>query len=690
MKLLIKVILFLFCLGPLSGCSPTTKGPVTEGICPPEVLEAPLFVAPSNNGYVTGPTANLQWSYPQVEYPTNSGSYCHPEKFRLTMKKGPLFTDAVGEMVDGTLTSWETPALEAGAEYMWSVSAMTDNTSGPFSGLWKFYVGETCSTETLLPPTPLQPFNGATLNHLVPTLMWENNDTCIPTEYHIDIATDPGFADILTGINTGNSNLSYTVSNWVSNCTRYYWRVAAVRNNEIQAFSETFSFRLSTEGCEAEPGAGSITGKLWMDMCPLAPSDNPPDPLPYGCVVTSSGVIANGVPDPGERGISDVVVRVAAGTCAANTPLGLTFTNIDGNYFLWGLQAGTYCIQIDPAENPIWMGTGWWTHPPAAIGNSVASYEINLAMDEDLPGRNFGWQFEGGGANSYNSLGGVVYHDLCAIPHGVGYSGPLPTGCVQHDGWVTGNWQREEGEPGIPGVEVELHKLMCSDPVFETTLTDENGFFHFMLEPGIAHCVVVNAMSTPNFDVLQPGVWSINPNNQVYEYSFNSPGEAIDNNEFFSFAWDYSNLPEDITDVTIPEMYPIFKPDFDINCRRGPDTIWQVLAKLKAGMELPIMAINPNRDWVQVQPALTLNLSVFPEFSFLAPDLRCWVLLETGSTDGDLGKVKVEFVLPPTSLPPTATSESNSCSGLSQKVCLATAGCKWVNPQVIPGYCTTK
>lgn len=687
MKFLVKVFLFMLSLFLLSGCGGATTRGGTQGVCPPEVLEAPLFVAPSNNGYVTGPTATLQWSYPQVEYPPGSGSYCRPDQYRLTLKKGPLYTDAMGAMVDGTQTSWETPALEAGAEYRWSVSAMSYNSNGPFSGLWNFSVGDSCSTETLSPPTPLMPFNGATLNYLTPSLVWNNNDTCIPFEYHIDIATDPGFTNVISAINTGNASLTHSITGGLTNCTRYYWRVGAVRTNQVQAYSETFSFRLATEGCEAETGAGSITGKLWMDMCGLAPNDPPPDPLPYGCVLTGSGVLANGVPETGERGISDVVVRVGAGSCAANTPLGLTFTNIDGNYFLWGLQAGTYCVQIDSAENPIWLGPGWWTHPPEAIGNIVASYEISLAADEDLPDKNFGWQFEGGGANTYNNLGGVVYHDLCAIPHGVGYSGPLPTGCVQHDGWVTGNWQREAGEPGIPGVQVELRKPMCSDPVLETTLTDANGFFHFMLEPGISHCVVVDAMSTPNSAVLQPGVWSINPNNQVYEYSFNSPGESVSNNEFFSFGWDYSKLPEMVTATEIPEMYPIFKPDFDINCRMGPGTMWQVLAKLKAGMQLPIMAINPNRDWVLLQPSLMRNITEFPEFGFLAPDLRCWALLETGSTEGDLGKLKVEFVTAPTATP---TNVPVSCSGLPENTCKNTTGCQWVPSSVRPGYCTAK
>ena len=205
MKPLLKIIPIGIIVLLLCGCAQTTKN-LPPGICPPDILVAPLFVSPSNNGYVAGPTATLQWTYPDLYYPVNSGASCHPEKFRLTLKKGPLFVDAMGGMVDGSLTSWVTPALEAGAEYQWSVSAMTDNTSGPYSGIWKFHVGESCGIEPVAAPTLLQPFNGATLNYLIPTLVWENNNDCIPEGYHIDIATDPGFSNIVNSINTTSAS----------------------------------------------------------------------------------------------------------------------------------------------------------------------------------------------------------------------------------------------------------------------------------------------------------------------------------------------------------------------------------------------------------------------------------------------------------------------------------------------------
>jgi hypothetical protein len=685
MKPLVKIILFSFIALFLSGCTTTKNLP--PGICPPDALVAPLFVAPSNNGYAAGPTATLQWSFPDVFYPANSGSYCRPEKFRLTLKKGPLYVEAMGAMVDGNLNSWVTPPLEAGAEYLWSVAAMTDNTNGPFSGIWKFHVGESCGIDPVLAPTLLQPFNGATLNYLIPTLVWDNNDDCIPEGYHIDIATDPGFVNIINSINTSSASLSYPITSPMTNCTRFYWRVAGFQGSNVHPYSETFSFRVATEGCEAEPGAGSINGKVWQDMCPLNPGDILVEPMPVGCIESGDGYSANGMIEPGEPGISDVVVRIGAGTCGASMPLGLTFTNIDGNYFLWGLQAGTYCINIDSGENPIWLGNGWWTHPPEAVGNSNAEWEIVLATDEDKAGVNFGWQFENGGANPYGLLEGYIFHDICSVPHGVGYSGPIPAGCVQHDGWVTGNWHHEEGEPGIPGVTVNVRKLNCSNPIYQSTITDESGIYSFLLEPGIAYCMEVDSMSPANFNVLQPGVWSRIPNEPVYRIPvITFPWEGAVYREYI--GWDYSNLLSPILEIEIPILYPIFKPDFDINCRVGPDKFWQVAAKLKAGMKLPVMAINPNRDWLLLKPAGMLNQEEFPEFNYFDKEMTCWALRETGSTEGDLEKLKVEFG--PRLPTATPTMVPVSCSGLSETTCKNTTGCKWVPSSVRLGYCTNE
>ena len=591
-------------------------------------------------------------------------------------------------MVDGSQLSWITPALEAGAEYRWSVSPMTNNTNGPSSGMQKFFVGSNCSEGPVPAPTILHPFNGATVIMQIPTLIWESATTCLADAYHIDIATDPAFNNILLNTNTDGPIQSYTLAAPLPTCTRYYWRVAAVEGAEIQTYSETYSFRISTEGCESEPGAGIIAGKVWNDICTL-PEDGPiPDPLPYGCVMSGDGPVANGIVNPGEPGITDIVVRIGAGSCSASTPLGLTTTYQGGNYFFWGMQAGTYCISVDAAENPIWLGPGWWTYPPNAVGNSYATWEITLASEENKPDVNFGWQYENGLPNLYNYLGGVVYHDNCKVPHGVGYNDPLPDNCWQHAGWVTGDGNRAEGEPGIPGLQVEVHSPTCSDPISQVTTTDEDGHFAFMFQPAVVNCIIVRSQTSPNKEILQPGVWSYYPNQENYEIQFYYTALSLNNPDQFEIGWDYSKLPLLITPIEVPELYPQFKPDFDISCRAGPSTIWQAWAKLMKGMKFQIKAINPTRDWALLQPAELLNPNDFAGVSKFPADLRCWAALENGQTEGDLRELET---LKGPSLPtPTPTAVPVSCTGLSADACGTTPGCKWIPLSTTPGYCTAK
>jgi hypothetical protein len=657
----------------LAGCSTTS----TDDLCPPEYLVAPVFVSPADLARVNTLTPTLEWSIPEIAYPFSASGKCHPEQFRLTLKKGPLFVDAMGAMVDGTQTTWTAPALEAGSEYQWSVAAVTNNESGPFSGIRKFYVGENCASP-INAPTLLQPFNGAMVFNLIPTLMWQSNSSCVPYGYRVEIATDPAFSNMVLNLETGTPATSYTIFTPLANCTRYYWRVGAMAGKELEPYSETYSFRVATEGCDAEPGSGSIVGTVWQDICSL-PQEGPiPNPLPYGCVTSASGPIANGIVNPGESGIGSVVVRVGAGTCSSNTPLGLTMTNEYGMYMLAGLQAGTYCVSIDSTENPIWLGSGWWTYPPGAVGNPTAQHEVILASEENKFDINYGWQFEFAGPNTYNLLGGYVYHDMCPVPHGVEYNNPLPDGCRQHDGWVTGDYIQQPNEPGIAGIEVEVHTPLCSDPISQVTTTDENGFFSFMLEPGTPHCVLVKSQTSPNKEILQPGVWSAQPNLPTYQHQFMYNGQSANHLDFFSFGWDYSNLPKLITPVEVPLLYPKFKVDLQTNCRAGPSRLWQSWVELLAGMEFEIKGITPMMDWIYITPIEVLNKNAFSALPTYPAGMSCWVSLGTGKTEGDLGKAKLMegpmFPTPTPTLVPINCSDYKSASDCNAH---SNVGCSW-------------
>ena len=101
-----------------------------------------------------------------------------------------------------------------------------------------------------------------------------------------------------------------------------------------------------------EPDA-SASGLVWHDLCAV-PQDTPATPPP-GCVDLGGGSLgADGIYNPGEPGISGLIVKVGTGPCPISLILTEVPTNTNGEYSLPFLFAGTYCITIDPLSPPHW------------------------------------------------------------------------------------------------------------------------------------------------------------------------------------------------------------------------------------------------------------------------------------------------------------------------------------------------
>lgn len=138
------------------------------------------------------------------------------------------------------------------------------------------------------------------------------------------------------------------------------------------------------------PLTSSISGTVWHDLC-ATPAVPPTEP-PTGCIDDAlDGIIANGLFEAGEPGIGNVVVTLGLGACPA-TPLGSRTTNSSGQYVFDDLDAGTYCLSIDPisASNSPVLVPGGWTSPRS---NSTASFTINLDAGEERV-INFGWDYQ--------------------------------------------------------------------------------------------------------------------------------------------------------------------------------------------------------------------------------------------------------------------------------------------------------
>ncbi|MBK7897636.1 MAG: NBR1-Ig-like domain-containing protein [Candidatus Promineifilaceae bacterium] len=147
----------------------------------------------------------------------------------------------------------------------------------------------------------------------------------------------------------------------------------------------------------AVPNSAAIGGVVWEDVCFFTTSGNPS----AGCVDISAdgtgfyrgdGELIN------EPRLAGITVKLAAGACPAdaivpaNTVLATTITDDGGLYRFEGLDAGLYCVAIEPfsSENVDLLIPGDWTWPNYGVGLQG----INLAAGEERLEVDFGWEFQ--------------------------------------------------------------------------------------------------------------------------------------------------------------------------------------------------------------------------------------------------------------------------------------------------------
>jgi hypothetical protein len=146
-----------------------------------------------------------------------------------------------------------------------------------------------------------------------------------------------------------------------------------------------------------EPNSSVIGGVVWEDVCFFTTSGNPS----AGCVDISAdgtgfyrgdGELIN------EPRLEGITVKLAAGACPedaivpANTVLATAVTDSTGLYSFEGLDAGLYCVAIEPfsSENVDLLIPGDWTWPNYGVGLQG----INLAGGEERLEVDFGWEFQ--------------------------------------------------------------------------------------------------------------------------------------------------------------------------------------------------------------------------------------------------------------------------------------------------------
>ncbi len=146
-----------------------------------------------------------------------------------------------------------------------------------------------------------------------------------------------------------------------------------------------------------EPNSAVIGGVVWEDVCFFTSSGDPS----AGCVDVSAdgtgfyrgdGELIN------EPRLAGITVKLAAGACPADaivpdsTVLATAVTDNAGLYRFEGLDAGLYCVAIEPfsSENVDLLIPGDWTWPNYGVGLQG----INLFAGEERLEVDFGWEFQ--------------------------------------------------------------------------------------------------------------------------------------------------------------------------------------------------------------------------------------------------------------------------------------------------------
>ena len=146
------------------------------------------------------------------------------------------------------------------------------------------------------------------------------------------------------------------------------------------------------------PDSASIQGWVWHDMCATAMDGEPAlTSAPEGCVEATSALgdyRANGHLDEMETLIGDVIVRLGAGTCPSTSLAETTTITTDLSYSFTGLPAGTYCVSINPSEEPnlSLLRPGIWTFPE--VSEETIGTTVTLAEGENAFNVNFGWDHQ--------------------------------------------------------------------------------------------------------------------------------------------------------------------------------------------------------------------------------------------------------------------------------------------------------
>jgi hypothetical protein len=217
--------------------------------CDPADLVAPDPTSPGLWEVVDTTLPILEWS--------NPGS-CIPEGYAVHLSDiWDMSNTALFGGTGSPSTSWMPGvALEEGLQYWWEVAAGVGTDLSDFSSRRSFFTGPECGDTGIYHPAPelLAPDNGADVTTVSSTgeiyaaLRYRpGTPRCIPDGYLVELDTDPGFPgpNLLAYYDIPSTTI---LTDPLTDCTQYFWRVSALIGPEYTPVSEIRSFLTNVAG----------------------------------------------------------------------------------------------------------------------------------------------------------------------------------------------------------------------------------------------------------------------------------------------------------------------------------------------------------------------------------------------------------------------------------------------------------
>lgn len=476
-----------------------------------------------------------------------------------------------------------------------------------------------CSPEALasLEIIPDNPADGTVFQNLTPpTLKWHQDAGCKPEWYTVRIQIPP---DLVHEQFVDGSESSYTPDITLEKASTYTWTVQPHVTGASGSESPHWSFSTSGYCAESEtarpgslqPSDGKWTKKLLPKLSWVYPANCQPyyydleialDPE-FQTLVKTDRIFHQEVPYS-------------------------TLLNDCTTYF-WRVSAVDQLGNRGPFSEPAKI----------TVASNTECWQYHLPSPEMAV------------------ISGYVFEDICAstskfVPEGIGLTrfciSDLGYGIHADGVWKKGPWEDITGETyqedGIPDITVNLGFGDCPSEGFDSTRTNQNGKFSFVvLRPG-TYCLSVSQMNAG----LPEGIWTLPLTDKTTVHqtiTLTSDDSKIIQN----FGWD---------------SYDVKSVEFEVKkdsfCRAGPSTVFKAPAFFEEGEVINLVGRNEESTW----------------FKVVTEGVECYISTATGSPKNDPAGLPIfDPVIIPTTTP---KARPKACSEYSNQQACENAGCTWV------------